>query len=463
MKINRKLTMLTAALFTSTVILNGCSAANATEKKEAAVTVASANDVMSGPEIDLTFWHAMGGANGAALTSMIDDFNAKYEGHIKVTAQFQGSYDDEVNKLKSAQMANNGPNVIQVYELGTRFMTDSGWTEPVQNFIDADKWDLKQIEPNLAAYYTVNNKLNSMPFNSSTPILYYNKDIFKEVGLDPEKPPKTLEEIIEMSPKFKKTDASGNVTRYAYGMYTYGWWVDELMDKQLLPMFDNDNGRTKAPTKVVFDQNGGVAKVLKVWNRLIKEGVMPSFAMSSDNCTSAFVNGQIAMTVGSTASLASNLTAVGSNFELGTGYFPSVDASSKGGVSIGGASLWIMKDKDPKTERAVWEFIKYMVSSEKQAFWNTKTGYFPITSAAYNEQVYKDNVAKFPQFETAVKQLRESPKESAGGLCPVYTQARQIMETNITKMLNNEQTEDQTLTEMAKAINDAINDYNLAN
>lgn len=461
MKNRHKLTAIIALLCAGAIAMSGCTTSSKAAEEPAA-KVATADDVMNGPQTELTFWHAMGGTNGAALTAMVDDFNAKYQGHIKVTPQFQGSYDDEVNKLKSAQMASNGPNVIQVYDLGTRFMMDSGWAQPVQNFIDADKWDKSQIEPNLGAYYTINNKLYSMPFNSSTPLLYYNKDAFREAGLDPEKPPKTLEEIISISPKLKKTDSAGE-TRYAFGMYTYGWWVEQLMSKQLLPMFDNDNGRTKAPTKVVFDQNGGVAKILKVWNRLIKDDVMPSYAMSSENCTSAFTNGKIAMTVASTANLTAMLTAVGKKFELGTGYFPAVDASSKGGVSIGGASMWIMKNKDSKVERATWEFVKYMVSGEKQAYWNTKTGYFPITKAAYDEQIYKDNVAKFPQFETAVKQLRESPKESAGGLCSVYTQARQITEKNITKMLNNEQTEEQTLSEMAKSINSAINDYNMAN
>lgn len=463
----QKLIAAAAVLCAVAVPLNACASGQAAESAPGAssdsAAVATESDVLLGPEIDLTFWHAMGGANGKALETMVSDFNTQYSGKIKVKTQFQGTYDDEVNKLKSAQMANQGPNVIQVYELGTRFMMDSGWTVPVQNFIDADKWDVGQIEPNLAAYYTVDGKLNSMPFNSSTPLLYYNKTMFKEVGLDPEKPPKTFDELFAMSDKFKKTDASGKVVRYAYGMYTYGWWFDELMDKQLLPVYDNGNGRTGAPTKVVFDSNGGGAKILSVWNRLIKDGVMPSYAMNNDDASAAFVNGKLAMYVNSTAGLASMLTAVGNKFELGTGYFPSIDADSKGGVSIGGASLWIMKNDDSRVERAVWEFIKFMTSPKEQAFWNTKTGYFPITTAAYDEQVYKDNVAKHPQFKTAVEQLRDSPKESAGALCAVYTQARKIMETNVEKMLNNQQTEEQTLSEMAKSINNAISDYNASN
>jgi sn-glycerol 3-phosphate transport system substrate-binding protein len=467
MKRGNTIKIIFAGMSLTAFLLGGCSSGNSdggNSKAEAEkVNVVSADEVLNGPEIEVTFWHAMGGTNGEALNKIVEEFNSKNKGHIKVMAQFQGSYDDELNKLKSAQMAGQGPNVIQVYDIGTRYMLDSGWAVPVQAFIDADKWDKQQIEPNLLAYYEIDKKLYSMPFNSSTPLLYYNKDAFKESGLDPENPPKTLEDIIAVSDKLKKKDSSGETVRYAYGMYTYGWWFEQLMAKELLPIYDNGNGRDAAPTKVVFDENGGGAKILKIWNRLIKEDVMPKYAMNSDDCTSAFANGKIAMTVGSTAGLASTLAAVGDKFELGTGYFPAVDKESKGGVSIGGASLWIMDNQDDKIERAAWEFIKFAASPEQQAFWNTKTGYFPITKGAYDQQLYKDNVAKYPQFEMAVKQLRESPAESKGGLCAIYTQARQIVETNITKMLNGEQSEEETLSAITKSINTAISDYNLAN
>ncbi len=467
MERKKAIKIILAFISSTALLLGGCSVGTDDKKTLSSetekVNVVSADEVLNGPEIEVTFWHAMGGTNGEALNKIVEEFNSLHQGHIKITAQFQGSYDDEVNKLKSAQMAGQGPNIIQVYDIGTRYMLDSKWIVPIQNFIDADKWDKEQIEPNLLAYYEINKKLYSMPFNSSTPLLYYNKDAFKEAGLDPENPPKTLEEIIALSDKLKKKNSSGETVRYAYGMYTYGWWFEQFMAKQLLPIYDNGNGRDAAPTKVVFDENGGGAKILKMWNRLIKEDVMPKYAMNSDDCTSAFANGKIAMTVGSTAGLASTLAAVAGKFELGTGYFPAIDNDSKGGVSIGGASLWIMDNQDDKIERAAWEFIKFAVSAEQQAFWNTKTGYFPITKGAYDQQVYKDNVAKYPQFETAVNQLRESPAESKGGLCAIYTQARQIVETNITKMLNGELSEEEALKAMAKSINTAISDYNLAN
>ena len=442
------------------LVFGGCSSSGTSASSAGSSTAGTSAQGGAG-ETDLIFWHSMGGANAKAIDKLVSDFNQQHTGKIKVKALFQGNYDDAINKFKSAMVAKNGPDIMQSYELGTRYMIDCGFNDTVQDYAEKDNWDLKQIDSNIAAYYTVDGKLHSMPFNSSTPILYYNKDIFKSAGIS--EVPKTFTDIISLAPKLTKKDSSGTVTQNAIGLYVYGWWVDQSMNKMGLPQFDNGNGREKAPTKTILDSNGGGAKFLSMYHQLLTSGAMPAYAMKDDNANAAFVNGKLAMYVNSTAGLASMLTAVGNKFELGTGYFPSIDADSKGGVSIGGASLWIMKNDDSRVERAVWEFIKFMTSPKEQAFWNTKTGYFPITTAAYDEQVYKDNVAKYPQFKTAVEQLRDSPKESAGALCAVYTQARKTMETNVEKMLNNQQTEEQTLSEMAKSINNAISDYNASN
>ena len=137
----------------------------------------------SGEGQTITFWHSMGGVNGEAIDYLVKKFNEENTKNIKVDAQYQGSYDDAINKLKSAQIGNMGADLVQIYDIGTRFMIDSGWVIPMQDLIDADGWDNSQIEPNIAAYYTVDNKLYSMPFNSSTPILYYNKDMFEKAGI----------------------------------------------------------------------------------------------------------------------------------------------------------------------------------------------------------------------------------------------------------------------------------------
>ena len=153
--------------------------ADTTESAEA-VSMAGADEV-DGTEI--TFWHSMGGVNGQAIDELVKRFNEENELGITVTAEYQGEYDDALNKLKSAQIGNMGADLVQVYEIGTRFMIDSGWIIPMQQMIDEDSYDLSQIEPNLAAYYTIDEQLYSMPFNSSTPLMYYNKDMFDAAGI----------------------------------------------------------------------------------------------------------------------------------------------------------------------------------------------------------------------------------------------------------------------------------------
>jgi sn-glycerol 3-phosphate transport system substrate-binding protein len=112
----------------------------------------------------ISFWHSMGGVNGEAIQYLVDKFNSENTAGITVAAEYQGTYDDAINKLKSAQIGNMGADLVQIYDIGTRFMIDSGWVVPMQELIDADNYDVAQIEPNIAAYYTVDNKLYSMPF-----------------------------------------------------------------------------------------------------------------------------------------------------------------------------------------------------------------------------------------------------------------------------------------------------------
>jgi sn-glycerol 3-phosphate transport system substrate-binding protein len=404
----------------------------------------------------ITFWHSMGGVNGEAITYLVDKFNKENTFGIKVDAQYQGSYDDAINKLKSAQIGNMGADLVQIYDIGTRFMIDSGWVVPMQSLIEADKWDSTQIEPNIAAYYSVDSKLYSMPFNSSTPILYYNKNMFKAAGLD--KAPTSFPEIAAVSDKLV---ANGAQESLSIGIY--GWFFEQFMCKQQLNYVDNGNGRTGEATKVEFDSNGAAKNILTAWKSLADKGYAPNIGRGGDAGLTDFVAGKSAMTLGSTASLKQILKQVGTNFEVGTAYFPKINDADKGGVSIGGGSLWALNNKDTKKQTATWEFVKFLVSAQSQAYWNTQTGYFPITTAAHNEPVFKENIAKYPQFMTAIDQLHASSPKSAGALLSVFPEARAIIETETENMLNGKQSVDDTVSKMAKDINSAISDYNLVN
>lgn len=416
----------------------------------------------SGKTVQITFWHSMSGKNGQALTKMVNDFNSSHK-NIKVNAQYQGKYDDAINKLKSAERAKNGPDVMQAYDIGTRFMIDSGWVKPMQDFIDSEKYDVSNLEPNIVGYYTVNNKLYSMPFNSSTPILYYNKDAFKAAGLNPDNPPKTFSELESAAEKLTKKDGSGKVTQYGFAMAIYGWFFEQFIVKQGQNYANNGNGREKAPTAVEFDKNGSGIKVLNEWQKLVKSGNAANFGRNEDDTENAFIAGKTAMYIESTADLSAVLNGIGGRFEVGTAALPSFDGVKDGGVSIGGASLWALDSKDTAKEKATWEFIKYMVSPEQQAYWASQTGYFPVTKKAYSVQTMKDNLQKKPQFQTAIDQLHNSPKTARGALMSVFPEARQTVETNIEQMLQGKQSSEQAVKNSADSINSAIEKYNQNN
>lgn len=405
----------------------------------------------------ISFWHSMGGVNGEALDTLVKQFNEENEYGITVDAQYQGEYDDSLNKLKSAQIGNMGADLVQVYEIGTRFMIDSGWIVPMQEMIDGDGYDLSQIEPNLAAYYTIDNELYSMPFNSSTPILYYNKDMFEKAGIT--EVPDSLEGIGEIGQQLLDNGGAGE----AMSMGIYGWFFEQLISKQGLEYANNGNGRKEAATAVAFDENGAAKNILTVWKDLNDKGFAPIVGKGGDAGLADFSSGKSAITLGSTASLKQILQDVNGKFEVGTAYFPKVSSSDEGGVSIGGASLWALDNQDSKKLRATWEFIKFLISPESQAYWNAQTGYFPVTVAAQEEETFKQNVAEYPQFQTAIDQLHDSAPEYAGALLSVFPEARAIVESEIESLLNGNEDVDAAVKNMTESINGAIEEYNLVN
>ena len=182
-----------------------------------------------------------------------------------------------------------------------------------------------------------------------------------------------------------------------------------------------------------------------------------------DSGLADFSAGKSAMTLGSTASLKQILQDVNGHFEVGTAYFPSVTDEDEGGVSIGGASLWMLDNGDDAKKAATWEFVKYLVSAESQAYWNVQTGYFPVTVDAHEEDLFKENMEQYPQFQTAIDQLHDSAPEYAGALLSVFPEARAIVETEVENMLNGKQTPEETVEKMASDMNVSIEDYNLLN
>ncbi|HEX6498364.1 MAG TPA: ABC transporter substrate-binding protein [Micromonosporaceae bacterium] len=412
-------------------------------------------------KVTIEFWHSMKGANADAINKLVSDFNAQ-SSKVEVKAVFQGSYDDTIAKYKAAVQQHNTPALVQIYDVGTRFMVDSKQIVPMYKFIDKDKFPVGDIEPNIASYYSVDGKLWSMPFNSSTPLLYINKEAFEKAGLDPTKPPQNLDEIGELAKKLTIKDASGKTVQYGFGAAIYGWLLEQLLAEDGKEYCDNGNGRKGLATKVEFDQPTAV-HIAQWWADLVKGGYAANTGRKTDDAQAAFKSGTVAMHLESTAVLRQYVNAAKGKFTVLTAPYPKVSASSNGGPVIGGASLWINGVGHSDAEkRAAWEFVKFATSPAQQAQWHTGTGYVPVNKKALDEQVDKDWVAKYPQFNAAVQQLHAQPPSvaSSGCLLGVMPQARAASEQGLEAAITGTKPADQAMKDAAASMKATIDSYN---
>lgn len=408
----------------------------------------------AGEPVKVVWWHSMSGELGKAVDKLVADFNASQK-NVVVEAVFQGTYDESLNKMKASMDSKSGPALIQVYEIGSRFMIDSKAITPMQKFIDADKYDVSQLEENILNYYTVDGKLNSMPFNTSNPILYYNKDMFKAAGLDPEKPPVTYEEVAEAAKKLTKDGKAGA------SFAIYGWFMEQFFANQGAELLNNGNGRTSPATESLLGSDAGV-NTMTWWKQMIDDKTMLNLGRKTDDTKKAFAAGQIAMTLDSTASLRGIVSAAEGKFQVGTAFLPKPKDAKDGGVIVGGASLYILNNRSEAEQKGAWEFIKFLTDPKQQAYWHVNTGYFPITKKAYDEQLVKDNLTKYPQFKTAVDQLHQTKanKATQGAVMGVFPEARQLTEGAIEEVLNGKKSPKEALDGAAKEISSKLTQYN---
>nr|WP_239028269.1 ABC transporter substrate-binding protein [Pseudonocardia acidicola] len=359
----------------------------------------------------------MTGTNGDALAKLTDQFNQLNRGRIHVNLAFKNSYDDTLSAYKSALKGGQLPDVVQVYDIGTRFMIDSKSVVPVQAFVDKDGYDTSDIQPNIAGYYTVDKKLYSMPFNTSMPLLYINKDAFAKAGLDPNHPPTTLDEIRAAAQKIKDTPGAG--VQYGFGASLYGWFFEQFVAGSAQNLCDADNGRSGRANTVDLATDENV-NLLSWWQKMVADGLALKLDSNTTNGDNAFTSGAVAMTLESTGSLGGFLTSTAGKFGIGTGSYPKIAAGDTGGPIIGGASLWIVgQGKDAAHERAAWEFTTFLGSRPSQVTWHTSTGYFPISKGALTEPADQQWVAQRPQFATAITQLRHTVLSPATQGCSV--------------------------------------------
>lgn len=412
----------------------------------------------------VAYWHSMAGdIGGKSIPKLASDFNASQDSCF-VEPTYQGSYDDSLNKLRAGLQSNDIPAIVQLFDIATRLMVDLKVATPIQDFMDAENYDTSDFEPNVLAYYTVDGKQYSMPFNTSTPLLYYNKDMFAAAGLDPEVAPRTFAEVADYAAKLTQRDASGNVTVSGGAFAIYGWFVEQFLAVSGGLYADNGNGRDAAATTATFNSPEGV-RILEWWKEMYDAGNFGNYGRTTVDTRNAFLAGQTAMFIDSTAVLRGMIDGSAGKFELGTGWLPRPDeaAFENAGTIIGGASLWILNGRPQAEQQCAWEFIKFVSEPAQQAFWHTESGYFPIRKAGYDEPLAVEWRTKYPQFGTAVEQLHAAPNNrvTQGALIGVFPTARQTVETAIEEVLAGQATPQEALDNAAAAVTQAIADYNL--
>lgn len=421
-----------------------------------AMVAAMAVPVSAAEKQEITFWHAMGGVNGEAIQKMVENFNASQD-EVVVTAEYQGTYDDTITKLKAAMQSGTGlPDVCQMYDVGTKFMADSGKIIPVEDMFETTGYDPSTVMDVITGYYTVDGKQQSMPFNVSTPMLYYNKEVFEAAGLDPNTPPTTYEEVLEYAKQIVESEAAP----VGYAQAIYGWFFEQHLAGMGAYYGNNENGRAGELTAVDFDQNGAGLKVLQNWKDLYDSGYCANYGTATADTQTAFYAGQLGMLIDSTAILKNATNSA--YFEIGTGYLPKVEVNEDGGVVIGGASIWLMDTGDTEKENAAWKFIEYTTTADAQAEWSLGTGYFATNPAAYETDIMKEYLAENPNFETAINQLKDSAVNgyTAGVLSGVQTESRLVFNEVMPQIYDGSLTPEEGVAEMASQINAAIENYN---
>ncbi|HDL84791.1 MAG TPA: ABC transporter substrate-binding protein [Candidatus Acetothermia bacterium] len=402
----------------------------------------------------ITWWHAMSGSRLPIVNAIVDGFNASHP-DIQLTAMFTGSYSETLTKFIASYKTGTAPNLVQVYEVGTQTMLDSQAIIPVYKVpgMLGETWDWAQYIIPITNYYSTNGNLWSMPFNSSTAMLYYNKDLFTKAGLDPNKPPTTWKEVEEYGQKLHDSGVKN--------VLSFGWpgWIFEQMFTTHNQLFaNNNNGRSGLATKMLFNGDFGTM-VLGTWTKLAKEGIF-LYGGPEYSANTAFKSGQLAMLLQSTSSLSG--IEQGSEFAVGTSFLPRFEGYPMGDSVIGGGSLWIRKGQSTKELNAVWEFLKYLAKTDVAIQWHKGTGYFPTVNSAVKALLDEGWFSKDQNYLTAFLQILSGRRDTAavrGVRLGPFVQIREIERTAIEKAVSGVMTPKQALDEAAQKADQLLQDY----
>jgi sn-glycerol 3-phosphate transport system substrate-binding protein len=363
---------------------------------------------------EIQLWHAFTGPLGEILAKQVEGFNAS-QSDYQLAAVYKGNYSETLNAGVAAFRAKQQPHILQVFEVGTAtMMAAKGAVNPVYEVMQAggETFDPSVYLPTVTGYYTdPEGNMLSMPYNSSTPVLYYNKEAFQKAGLDPEAPPKTWNEFGEALDALK---ASGSACPFTTAwqswvhLENFGAWHDA-------PFATKANGFAGLDTELVF--NGPLqVKHIQQLGDWAKEGKFVYTGRRNEG-GARFRSGDCAMFTESSAGYAGVKAEAAFDFGVSNlPYWDDVDGAPQNTI-IGGASLWVLTGHPAEEYEGVARFFSYLSRPEVQADWHQQTGYLPITLAAYDltkeQGFYEEN----PGTETALIQMTaKAPTDNSKGL-----------------------------------------------
>jgi sn-glycerol 3-phosphate transport system substrate-binding protein len=413
-------------------------------------------------QTEIHWWHSMGGALGDRLNELAGQFNASQKDY-RVVPSFKGSYPESMTAAIAAYRAGNAPHILQVFEVGTAtMMAAKGAVVPVYKLMkDADEpFDPKAYIGPVAGYYTDSKgNMLSFPFNSSTAIFYWNKDAFKKAGLDPEKPPRTWQDLVSYAEKLK---AAGQQCAYTS---TWPSWVhiENFSAWHNVPIATKDNGLGGMDAEFRINSPLHV-RHLTMLADMGKRGLF-SYAGRTNQAGAKFTSGECAMMTESTGGQAN--VRRGAKFEWAVTQIPHWDdvKGAPQNAIIGGASLWVMGGKTNNAYKGVARFFSFLSRPEIQMEWHKTTGYVPITYASYEMTKKSGFYDQNPGAEVAIKMLTNKPAtaNSKGLRFGNFVQGREVIQEEMEAAISGKKDPKAALDDAVRRANEILRRFEAAN
>lgn len=380
----------------------------------------------AGNRTKIVFWHEMTGPAQQKLMSLVQGFN-RSQTKYQVVPEFEGNYNEAVQKIINTHGTDASPAVFQSMDISTSQIHHTGYTTPVQKFIDQDHYDVNKIAAGARAFYSNQGKQLSMPFNTSQPVLYYNATLLKKYKITPPPVDPSYSDVTRVA-----TQLMERSHKKVQGMTVeiYGWLFEQFLANAGESLANQQDGHTGTPTAVNFTGPAAV-KTMQWIQTNLKKGCFVNYGAGTNaenNETASFLSERLGMFLQSSADIG-QLT-LGNKDQLGITYYPHPDGQKRNGVAIGGASLWISNDKSQAVQRGGWDFIKYLMTPKSQAEWQVATGYLALNTDSQKQPALQALYQKLPATRVPGEQLRSvKPNNTNSG---IFLQGL-IQERNLTQ------------------------------